>query len=166
VSGPLPLHRLQKPGMAGARHKSLLTWCLKWGLTPTSVLSVSASHAACITGLVHHPSFAPDVLKTEVSTLHVHFIWVLHILPQCHSNDNTLSHGRFLVVMSGGGRSLGLGAPVIHLECSYGKCSCIFGDMQCLTHVNNMEHLTVLPSIWHAFSLPLASPKPRQYSAA
>jgi hypothetical protein len=61
---------------------------------------------------------------------------------------------------------VGLGAPVTHLECFDEKCSCIFGDMQCLTRVNNLEHLTILPSIWHAFSLPLASPKPRQYSAA
>jgi hypothetical protein len=109
--GSLPLHRLQKPGMAGTHHKSLLTWCLKWGLTPTSILSISTSCVASITGLVHHPWLAPDVLKTEVSTLHVHFIWALHILPQCHSNDNTLSHGHFLVVMSGGGRSCGIRGP-------------------------------------------------------
>jgi hypothetical protein len=33
--GPLSVQRLQKSAMAGACHKALLTWCLKWDLTTT-----------------------------------------------------------------------------------------------------------------------------------
>jgi hypothetical protein len=62
---------------AGAFHKAPLAWFLKWVSLANSVLSISSSRVAWMTGMVHHPWLVPDVLMTEVSVLHIHSVWVL-----------------------------------------------------------------------------------------
>jgi hypothetical protein len=47
----------------------------------TTTQIVYASKVAGIIGFAHLPWLAPDVIKTEVSTFHVHFIWLVLIFP-------------------------------------------------------------------------------------
>jgi hypothetical protein len=51
----------------------------------TTTLLVYTSKVAGIIGFAHLPCLAPDVIKTEVSTFHVHFIWLVLIFPLCPS---------------------------------------------------------------------------------
>jgi hypothetical protein len=94
ILGPLALQQLQQTilaGMKGTVNKAQLNW-LRWGshfhyhLPPAHHRPpLCASKVSGIVGFAHLPWLAPDVIKTEVSTFHVHFIWLVLIFPLCPS---------------------------------------------------------------------------------
>jgi hypothetical protein len=69
----------------------------------------------------HHLWLSLDTLKTVVSTLYVHFIWVVLIFTLCHSHCQLLES----LILLGGNvrkRSCGIRGHSHPLECSHVKC--------------------------------------------
>jgi hypothetical protein len=69
----------------------------------------------------HHLWLSPDILKTEVSTLHVYFIWVVLIFTLCHSHSHLLE-SLILLGSNARKRSCGISSHSHPLECSHVKC--------------------------------------------